>query len=427
MSRELFDVDLENALAGEAVHEHARFLVSGLRPEHFATEAARSVVEAAQESWATHGRVSLESVALTLQRAGKLASLGGVVGLGEMLAPKAAPDADELKRLYQFRRVRDLAGSLMRAASRMDSAEVVGLCELVGHGLVDVGGGAPIRTEAEMVQLALEPFAKGHTRQQAIHPGIEPLWHAVGDLPVGSMTVVIGNTNVSKTSFVLEMLMAAADRGVGAGFVSMEDPDEITAPRVLGARAGVDPRDIMRGRIDESAWTRLERASVEAQRARRTLLYTNCTGGTDVDVCSTISRLSARGVKLVAVDYLTVIEAARRSKERRNEISYVAQRLKAHCGRAGVALVLVSQITRPSDKNPNRAPTKHDAKESGDIENAAELMLGLWREEENDYAPILARVLKSKIGGNGAQWMMQRGKADGRLRVRTAGELESWT
>jgi replicative DNA helicase len=188
----------------------------------------------------------------------------------------------------------------------------------------------------------------------------------------------------------------------------------------------VDGRDIHRGRIDAEQWGAIASAAESIRVGKETVLFSQCVGGTDVDACAAISRMSARGAKLIAVDYLGVLSAAGRAQDRRNELRVMLSRLKAHAGRCGVALVLVSQITRPTDKNPNKQPTKHDLKESGDLENGAELIIGLWRDEEHDHAPVRARILKSKIGGNGVEWMMQRSRHSGRLRVVGLDEVESW-
>lgn len=83
-------------------------------------------------------------------------------------------------------------------------------------------------------------------------------------------------------------------------------------------------------------------------------------------------------------------------------------RLKAHAARLGVALVIVSQLSRPKDKGEGYEPNKHDLKESGDLENGAEYVVLLWRSKDHDFAPVHLKLAKSKNGGIGNVWFMQR-------------------
>ena len=128
--------------------------------------------------------------------------------------------------------------------------------------------------------------------------------------------------------------------------------------------------------------------------------------------------LASRGARLIAVDYLQEIHASKHQQDRRNEVRFVSSRLKAHARRLGVALLLVSQIARPKEGETNKRPSKHALKESGDVANMAEVILTLWREREDDFAPIRVTVVKSKWGGVGKEWEMLRSTDTGRLTER---------
>ena len=221
-------------------------------------------------------------------------------------------------------------------------------------------------------------------------------------------------------------MLKCAVRGVGTGLVSFEDDDEMTTRRALSAHSGV-PSRLIQGDMSEFNWARMGRGLQELDGIGKRMFFADCSGGTDLDACAAMSRMAHRGAKILIVDYIGEVEASRESRDgRRNDIRWVAGRLKVHAKRLGVALIVVSQIGRPTDKNPNREPTKHDAKESGDLENKTNTMLGLWREQEDVWAPVYVKVLKGKSGGNGLRWQMQRDRGTperpGSGRLREVGE-----
>jgi hypothetical protein len=82
--------------------------------------------------------------------------------------------------------------------------------------------------------------------------------------------------------------------------------------------------------------------------------------------------------------------------------------LKAHAKRLGIALILLSQLTMPANGEAAREPTKHDLKESRDLTNAAEWVVVMWREDDNDGAEVHCKLAKSKNGNVGARWRVAR-------------------
>lgn len=425
MTAGLYDEGLEWAIAGEAVYDHGRYTAYGVRPEHFATDDARAVVEAACACFAASGRVTLESVAVELQRAGRLAKLGGPGELAVRLSPSAVADPVELKRLANYRRLRDLFARGQAAAARKDDAAIMAICEESSQGLA-LSDDAQIMSQWELIELLLNEHANPQLRPAEIYPGIDAIRDAIdGNFSIGEMTVFLAPTNVGKTATVLEMLLGASAAGVGCGFIGVEDSARTFGARIWGAHAGVNPRFIKQHRVDGHQWQRMCDAAEKLRRDPAPFWLVDAMGSDEMQICSIMSRMAARGVKYVAVDYLGKVKSSVRYPSPRERTDHVMSSLKVHARRMGQHLLLVSQISRPEDKSGKvRAPTKFDAKESGNIENEAETILGIWREEEDDFAPIRGRVLKGKDGGNGREWLMQRSKRDGRLRVISPEEVE---
>jgi replicative DNA helicase len=94
-------------------------------------------------------------------------------------------------------------------------------------------------------------------------------------------------------------------------------------------------------------------------------------------------------------------------------VADIATQITGHAQKLNGVLLLVSQCTRDKQRM-NECPSKHDMKESGDLENMLDCVIGLWREYEDDHAPTWARLVKTKDGGLGGSWCLQRDNA-GRL------------
>lgn len=420
----LHDPNIEWAITAEALRRYDRFQTYGLALECFESPRFRAVLEAAGEACEAGEAIGLSTIARYLQRSGALESpVGGQRGLAEIASGPGdgkVPDPARLRELWRLRKLRDGALNAARLAGEGNFTTALAALQDAQQSALDAVGGKTL-TAADLGMAAIRGISD-RANERRVSAGLPGIRHYIGDLGVGSMTIVGGDTNCSKSSFVLEMLFASC-KEAPVGLVSVEDPDDVTGARLLSAVCGVSARSITRGRFGKNtneevhdAMRRMTRGCHELDAMGGKILYEDCMGGTEVDVCAAMSRMAARGAKLIAVDYIQEIDCSRGQQDRRNEMRWLAKRLKYHARRIGVALVLVSQLARPSDKQTGKRPSKHMIKESGDIVNQAEVVLLLWREQESDDADIIVTAAKVKHGGVGAEWRMRRmGELGGRL------------
>jgi replicative DNA helicase len=338
-----------------------------------------------------------------------LRAVGGEEGLLALTDTLPIPGLP-VERLREKARLRGVMAAAQRAAAHCREGDlgeaVAALAEAHSAALSGAGKG---RTQDvyELCQGVLEDLKTGGA--PSVHPGYELIEKHVGRIPAGNVISIIAGTNVGKSTFTLEMLLRAAQlRDTCAGYLSVEDQEPVVRARLLSMVSGVSSRKIIMQRLDHDDFTVMTRGFARLEPLRSRLHVTCLPGGTDADVCAAMSELASRGAKIIAVDYLQKIEATRNYGSRAHEVARVASVITSHAKRLGVVLVLVTQRSRPEKGAMNTCPGKHDAKESGDIENVSEYILGLWREEEDDFAPIWCRILKGKWGGNGRTWRLER-------------------
>ena len=408
----LVDRELERACAAEAVFDPGRYNARGLAIEDYASDDCRVVVGAAREAWEL-GDAGLEGTVRALQRSRQIDRVGGSQGLMAMLSSGGAPDGDRLRRLARLRAIQDACADAIRVAGQEDLPGA--LDKLQGAIAVGMSGAAvKVKSAPQVVEGLLEGIRDASAYdKRVVHPGVQAIEDAIGCLPIGSLTVVAADSGVGKSSLSLEMVILASQRNVTCGYISLEDPEDVTGSRLLGAMSGISSSQIQRGQIGDRMGE-LATGVAKIKQIGDRLLFADCTGENDIDVRAAMSQMAGRGARMVVVDYLTEIGCSSKQQDRRNEIRWIAKQLKAHAKRLGMALVLVSQIARPENRNPNAKPTKHSIKEAGDVTNMAEVILIMWRESESDDALVSVEIAKCKWGGLGRWWRMKRTR-DGRL------------
>lgn len=412
----LADLDLEREVLGSCVVYPELLRAIDLSAEDFTSRAHR-------DAWSALVFLAAEGDAVdTLRLQARLADMGRLEACG---GPDFAldltsglvlrnPPTDRLRRLTKLRHLREATQRAVRACETEDLDQAVS--ELASAHSAALRGSAERRTQnlMELCEGLVEEL-RDPTARPLVHPGYEMLATHLGSLEPGTTVGVLADTNVGKSSVCLEALLrAAAEHSVVSGYLSVEDQDKRVRARLVSMLSGVSSRKLLQRRLSADEFNRVAHAFDEIDRLKHHMHVSTLQGGTDSDVCAAMSELAARGCKLVAVDYVQKVSSSKSYASRAHECANIASRITSHAQRLGVVLFLASQCTR--DKNrQNECPSKHDMKESGDLENMLDAIIGLWREREDDFSPVWVRVLKSKDGGVGRAWSLQRDVRTGRL------------
>src|SRR6267142_996427 len=216
--------------------------------------------------------------------------------------------------------------------------------------------------------------------------GYAKLDEMTSGLQGGDLIVIAGRPSMGKTALALNFAEhIAVDNGLPVAIFSMEMSSTQLAMRMLGSIARVDQHKMRTGRISDKEWSDLTEAMAKLHDAP---IYIDETGAlTALEVRARARRLKREYSKLglVVIDYLQLMSATSQGENRATEISEISRSLKAMAKELEVPVIALSQLSRAVEQRNDRRPMMSDLRESGAIEQDADVIFFIYREEV--YSP----------------------------------------
>jgi len=197
----------------------------------------------------------------------------------------------------------------------------------------------------------------------------------------GDFILVAARPSMGKTAFVLNIALHAALRAKkSVAIFSLEMSKEQLAYRMLCSEANIDMLKLRTGDLDEEDWFRLARAANPMAQSK---IFIDDTPGISVnEMRSKCRRLKIeKGLDLIIVDYLQLMSGSRRSENRQQEVSEISRSLKALAKEMDAPVIALSQLSRAPEARSDHRPMLSDLRESGSIEQDADLVMFLYRDE----------------------------------------------
>jgi len=228
--------------------------------------------------------------------------------------------------------------------------------------------------------------------------GFADLDKLTGGLQRSDLVIVAARPSFGKSAFALGMAYGAAvQHGRKVGIFSLEMSAEQLVQRLLATETGVDSHRLRLGNIDDGEWDRISRAFGRLAEAQ--IFIDDSANAGVMDVRSKARRLQAeRGLDLIIVDYLQLM-SGRRSDNRVQEISEISRGLKGLARELNIPVVALSQLSRAVETRADHRPLLSDLRESGSIEQDADIVMFIHREEkydENSDKKGVAELIVSK-------------------------------
>ncbi|MCI9552755.1 MAG: replicative DNA helicase [Acutalibacter sp.] len=215
---------------------------------------------------------------------------------------------------------------------------------------------------------------------KGIPTGIGLLDSTITGLNRSDLIILAARPGVGKTSFGLNIARHASIKSRRrVAFFSLEMAKEQLSSRLLSTEASVEGTKLRSGELDKAEWTRLIEAGDILSRAD--LYFDDTPGITVPEIRAKVRRL--KNVDLVIIDYLQLMSGTKRTDNRVNEVSEITRTLKIMAKELDVPVIAMSQLRRPGDRSKDHRPGLSELRDSGSIEQDADIVIFLHREAYN--------------------------------------------
>ena len=361
-----------------------------LRADEFYRQAHRAVFEAMEGLVRIGEPVDIVTVTEALKKSGRLEQVGGISFLANLTnrVPSTANLAYYAKIVKEKALLRalidastEIAGAAYEAsedvAQQLDDAEQKILA--IAGGRI-TGSFTPIKDVVFDAVDRVSELAAVKGGITGLSTGLKTLDSVTRGLQKSDLVIVAARPAMGKTAFVLNLATHVALQGKTVAFFSLEMPREQLMHRIFCAEGQIDATHLARGELDDDEWSRLVNV---ADRMLKAELYFDDTSSTTVmDIRTRARRLRAEhGLDLIAIDYLQLIQAPGRAENRTLAVAEMTRSLKVLARELSVPIVVLSQLSRATEGRSDKRPMLSDLRESGSIEQDADIVMFLYRED----------------------------------------------
>ena len=337
------------------------------------------------------------TVSEAIEQAGLTDETGGLVYLGELAAN--TPSAANIRRYAEIVRERAVLRHLVVAGDEIatdalnplgrDAKELLDTAEQKVFAIAEMGA----RSQQGFVHInplltqVVERIQELHDRENpseitGVPTGFTDLDRMTSGLQPGDLIIVAGRPSMGKTAFALNIAeYVAVDVGLPVAVFSMEMGGTQLAMRMLASIGRLDSHRVRTGRLTDDEWSRLTFALGKLHEAP---MHIDETGGMNpTDLRGRARRLKRQVGKLglIVIDYIQLMGSTRQNENRATEVSEISRSLKALARELEVPIIALSQLSRKVEERTDKRPMMSDLRESGAIEQDADVILMMYREE----------------------------------------------
>ena len=368
-------------------------VASYVKPEDFYLGANGTIYRAIVELYNRREPTDFITLSDELGRREVLDQVGGIAYLSSLL--NVVPTAVHVEyygkiveRTAVLRRLIDAGGQIVAIGYR-DSVDTEDALDAAERAIFEVSEKRTTRDFQSISDVLDRFFDQIDYMQQhrgdvvGVPTGYADLDQLTGGFQRSDLLILAARPSMGKTALALGMAYGAAiQHKRTVGIFSMEMSAEQLVQRLLSTETGVDSHRLRLGQIDDGEWDRISRAF--GRLAEANIFIDDTAGAGVMEVRSKARRLQAEhGLDLLIVDYLQLM-SGRRSENRVQEISEISRSLKGLARELNIPVIALSQLSRAVETRSDHRPMLSDLRESGSIEQYADIVMFIYREEKYD-------------------------------------------
>jgi len=387
------NISAEQAALGSMLLQEEAILhsIDILKPEDFYQKSHQIIFQCILDLFEKSRGVDLVTLTEELNRKNLLEKIGGVTYLTNLInsVPTAANIEYYIKIIEEKSILRNLINNTTKIISmayeEKEDAKI--LLDKAEHLVFEISernirqSFVPIK---EIIQDSYEKIEDLYHREEFI-TGVPSGYEELDDITTGfqpsELIVVAGRPGMGKSAFCMNIAQyISIYKNIPVAIFSLEMSKSQLVQRMLCSEARIDAHSLRKGRLAEADWAPL---SMAAGRLSSSSIFIDDTAGIScLEIRAKARRLKAQcSLGLVIVDYLQLMQTAGKIENRQQEISEISRSLKSLARELNVPVVAVSQLSRAVEQRIERRPRLSDLRESGAIEQDADLVIFIYREE----------------------------------------------
>ena len=362
-------------------------------PDMFFSDANKKIFEAIYNLHEAKKPIDMTTLTNELEKNNTLALIGGMEYLSEVVdAIVSAANLEYyiniVQEKYLRRRLIEVSTNIITSAYEEDSntSEVVDNAEKQIFTVTKERKAGDLKSISEVLrstQERLEYLAQNGSAITGLPTGFTDLDILTSGLHENELIIIAARPAMGKTAFALNLAVnAALSTPKAVAIFNMEMGAEQLAERMIASVGGIDQNKLKTGRLDDKDWQKVNEAMSEL--GETNLYIEDISGITVGDIRAKCRRLatSEKGLALVLIDYLQLIQgSARYAGNRQQEVSEISRSLKTMALELKVPVIALAQLSRGVELREDKRPIMSDLRESGSIEQDADIVAFLYRDD----------------------------------------------
>ncbi|MCZ6531640.1 MAG: replicative DNA helicase [SAR324 cluster bacterium] len=387
------DKEAEQGVLGAIIHNNdaLNHAAEILQPEFFFSPAHRELFQAMIDLADRQNPIDEITLGDALRSRNLLDQVGGLIYIAELvdLTPVASNVAVYAEIVRQKHQLRSLISAATDIANKgRDTPSNVGeLLDQAQDIIIELANDAQVRSYAQLKDLLAANFEALEAAQDrgddltGLPSGFAELDKYTNGFQPSDLIIVAARPSMGKTSLAVNIAKYAATYSkLPAVVFSLEMSKEQLALRLLCSEASVDSQQVRLGKLDDFEWDKLAKAAGTLSNVK--LFIDESPELNPMGIKTVARRIQAEhGLGLIVVDYLQLMRSTRRKDNREQEIADISRGLKAIAKEFKVPVLACAQLNREVEGRTDRRPRLSDLRESGAIEQDADLVMFLYRDE----------------------------------------------
>jgi len=407
--------------------------------EHFYLDKNATIFGVIKDLYESKKPVDVDTVVSELVNKNLINQIGGVEYLTEIVGSVATGAhigyyIDTVVEKYTLRKMIETATNIIAEANR-DDVDLADMVESAEKNILNVtrtrrtGDFRRVQDVLQKAQEDLEALSKNNGKVTGLTSGFMDLDNITEGFHPTQLVIVAARPAVGKTAFALNIACAAAKTTKkNIAIFSLEMPAEQLIMRMISSLGQVDNKKLQTGKLENDDWRRVNEAM--SQLANTNMYFHDAGGVTASEIRAKCRKLATQGegLGLVIIDYLQLIDSSGKYiGSRQQEVSEISRSLKTLALELEVPVIALSQLSRSVEKREDKKPVLSDLRESGSIEQDADIVAALHAPDVEAPAddsiptPLQVILLKHRNGPTGVVDLLFKKKTSTFLSIKRDG------